>query len=131
MLTKLENKIPGNLKIVEFISRMDYAYAAAGVIISRAGAGTISELCVVGKPAILVPSPNVAEDHQMKNALALVEKEAAVMIPDREINDKLIDEAIRLINSPDECIRLSEKIKMLARPDATRLIVDEAEKILK
>ena len=131
MLTNLENKIPDNLKMVEFISRMDLAYAAAGVIISRAGAGTISELCVVGKPAILVPSPNVAEDHQTKNALALVEKKAAVMISDNEIDIKLIDEAIRLINSPDECIRLSKTIKMLARPDATRLIVDEAEKILK
>jgi UDP-N-acetylglucosamine--N-acetylmuramyl-(pentapeptide) pyrophosphoryl-undecaprenol N-acetylglucosamine transferase len=119
------------LHIHEFLSRMDLAYAAAGVVISRAGAGTISELCLVGKPSILVPSPNVAEDHQTKNALALAEKNAAKMIPDNEIDEQLLPEAIRLINSPEECSQLSEKIKTLAKPDATRHIVDETEKLLK
>jgi UDP-N-acetylglucosamine--N-acetylmuramyl-(pentapeptide) pyrophosphoryl-undecaprenol N-acetylglucosamine transferase len=128
---KLKNTVPPNLHIHEFLSRMDMAYAAAKVVVSRAGAGTISELCLVGKPSILVPSPNVAEDHQTKNALALVEKEAAVLIPDSEINGKLISEAIRLVNSPEECRQLSEKIKLLAKPDATQHIVDEAEKLIK
>ncbi len=77
------------MQVHQFISRMDLAYAAAGLVISRAGAGTISELCLVGKPAILVPSPNVAEDHQTKNAMALAEKDAAIMIPDAEIDEKL------------------------------------------
>jgi UDP-N-acetylglucosamine--N-acetylmuramyl-(pentapeptide) pyrophosphoryl-undecaprenol N-acetylglucosamine transferase len=130
ILDKLKDKTPDNLKIVEFISRMDLAYAIAGVVISRAGAGTISELCLVGKPSILVPSPNVAEDHQTKNALALVEKEAAIMIPDNEIGEKLINEALRLTDMPEQCSQLSENIKKMARPHATRHIVDEAEKLL-
>ncbi len=73
-----------NIRCLDFINRMDLAYTLADVIISRAGAGTISELCLVGKPVILVPSPNVAEDHQTKNAMALVQKQAALMITDRE-----------------------------------------------
>lgn len=128
---KMKDATPDNLNLHEFLKRMDLAYAAAGVVISRAGAGTISELCLVGKPSILVPSPNVAEDHQTKNAMALVEKNAAKMIPDHEIDEQLLPEAIRLINSPEECNRLSSEIKKLAKPDATRHIVDEAEKLLK
>jgi UDP-N-acetylglucosamine--N-acetylmuramyl-(pentapeptide) pyrophosphoryl-undecaprenol N-acetylglucosamine transferase len=85
----------------------------------------------VGKPSILVPSPNVAEDHQTKNAMALAEKNAAIMIPDNLIDEQLLHEAIRLINNPEECSRLSLEIKKLAKPDATRHIVDEAEKLLK
>jgi UDP-N-acetylglucosamine--N-acetylmuramyl-(pentapeptide) pyrophosphoryl-undecaprenol N-acetylglucosamine transferase len=127
---KLKDAIPGNLHIHEFLTRMDLAYAAAGIVISRAGAGTISELCLVGKPAILVPSPNVAEDHQTKNAKALAEKGAAVLIPDTEIDEKLLSEAIRLINEKDVCKNLSENIIKLARPNATRHIVDEVEKLL-
>jgi UDP-N-acetylglucosamine:LPS N-acetylglucosamine transferase len=73
MLDRLKNQAPENLKVTEFLSRMDLAYAAADVVVSRAGAGTISELCLLGKPSVLVPSPNVAEDHQTKNAMALVE----------------------------------------------------------
>lgn len=127
---ELNKNTPENLHIHEFISRMDLAYSSAAVIISRAGAGTISELCLVGKPVVLVPSPNVAEDHQTKNAMALVEKEAAVIIRDNEIGEKLFPEVLRLINDEEKCIRLSEKIKILARPDATKNIVDEVEKIL-
>ena len=104
--------------------------SVAGLVISRAGAGTISELCLVGKPAILVPSPNVAEDHQTKNALALVEKRAALMIQDAEIDEKLFPEAFRLINDLEECNQLSEKIKTLAKLNATNNIVDEVEKLM-
>jgi len=127
---EIKDKKPDNLQVHQFLSRMDLAYAAAGVVISRAGAGTISELCLVGKPAILVPSPNVAEDHQTKNAMALVEKDAAVMIPDAEIDEKLFPEAVRVINDENRCKELSEKIKTLAKPDATKHIVNEVEKLL-
>ncbi|MCW8801468.1 MAG: UDP-N-acetylglucosamine--N-acetylmuramyl-(pentapeptide) pyrophosphoryl-undecaprenol N-acetylglucosamine transferase, partial [Desulfobacter sp.] len=127
---EIKDKKPDNLQVHQFISRMDFAYASAGVVISRAGAGTISELCLVGKPAILVPSPNVAEDHQTKNALALVEKDAAVMIPDEEIVGKLLPEAVRVINDENICKGLSEKIKTLAKPDATKNIVNEVEKLV-
>ncbi len=127
---QLNDKIPANLHIYEFLNRMDLAYAAADIIISRAGAGTISELCLIAKPVILVPSPNVAEDHQTKNALSLTEKDASIMIPDSEIKEKLIEEAIRLVNSPEECERLSKNIKKLAKPEATKQIVDEVEKLI-
>lgn len=130
ILEKMKDATPPNLHIHEFLSRMDLAYAAAGVVISRAGAGTISELCLVGKPSILVPSPNVAEDHQTKNARALADKGAAILITDSDIDEKLLPEAIRLIQNETECKQLSENIKLLARPNATRQIVDEAEKLV-
>ena len=127
---ELEGRKPENLQIHQFVSRMDLAYYVAGLVISRAGAGTISELCLVGKPAILVPSPNVAEDHQTKNALALVEKQAALMITDAEIDEKLFTEAFSVINDSGKCNQLSEKIKTLAKPNATKDIVDEVEKLM-
>lgn len=130
IMGKLKDNIPSNLHVHEFLTRMDLAYAAADVIISRAGAGTISELCLIAKPVILVPSPNVAEDHQTKNARSLQEKNAAIMIPDNEIKEKLIPEAIRLINSPEEIKELSVNIKKLAKPRATQNIVDEVEKLI-
>jgi UDP-N-acetylglucosamine--N-acetylmuramyl-(pentapeptide) pyrophosphoryl-undecaprenol N-acetylglucosamine transferase len=86
-----------SIKVVDFISRMDYAYSIADVVISRAGASTISELCIVKKPSILVPSPNVAEDHQTKNAMALFKNDAAMMITDAEAPEKLVDEVIKLL----------------------------------
>ncbi len=86
------------IKVLDFIARMDLAYSVADVVISRAGASTISELCIVKKPSILVPSPNVAEDHQTKNAMALFNNDAAMMISDAEAPDKLVDEAIKLLN---------------------------------
>jgi UDP-N-acetylglucosamine--N-acetylmuramyl-(pentapeptide) pyrophosphoryl-undecaprenol N-acetylglucosamine transferase len=131
ILVKLDENIPVNLHVYEFITRMDLAYAAATIVISRAGAGTISELCLIAKPAILVPSPNVAEDHQTKNALALEQEGAAVLIPDREINEKLLPEAVLLVQSPEKCRRLSENIILLAKPKATKHIVDEVEKLLR
>lgn len=127
---ELEGRKPENLQVHQFVSRMDLAYSVAGLVISRAGAGTISELCLVGKPAILLPSPNVAEDHQTKNALALVEKEAAILIPDAEINEKLFPAAFSLINDSGKCNQLSEKIKKMAKPNATKDIVDEVEKLM-
>lgn len=113
------------IRIYPFLQRMDLAYAAADVIISRAGAGTIAELCVVGKPVILVPSPNVAEDHQTKNAQALVEKEAAIMVRDAEALEKLIENAISLLSDEKESAKLSENIKNLALVNADEVIAKE------
>ena len=127
----IENSKPENLQILKFITEMDLAYAAADLVISRAGAGAISELCLVGKSAVLVPSPNVAEDHQTKNALALVKEEAALMVNDIEINRKLFPLAFEVVNNEKRCTALSEKIKTLAKPNATKAIVDEAEKLLR
>ena len=98
---ELKNTKPANLQIHQFLSRMDLAYSAADVVISRAGAGTISELCLVGKPAILVPSPNVSEDHQTKNARALVEKDAAVMLTDDEIDFQLFPVAFDMVKNSE------------------------------
>ena len=120
-----------NLHVHQFLTRMDLAYAAADLVISRAGAGTISELCIIGKPAILVPSPNVAEDHQTKNAMALVEKEAAIMLKDDEIDLKLFPVTLRLVKDEERCKIMAANIKSLARPDATKAIVDEVEKLIK
>ena len=130
IIKELQGRKPVNLQIHRFISRMDLAYQVADVVISRAGAGTISELCLLGKPSILVPSPNVAEDHQTKNAQALVEKEAAVMVLDNEIYERLLPEAIQLINDEMRCNGLSAQIKTLAKPNATKDIVGEVEKIM-
>lgn len=114
------------IKVVSFIDRMDFAYAAADVIISRAG-GTISELALVGKPVILLPSPNVAEDHQTKNGMALVEKNAAILIKDVDANDKLVPEAITLLNDKEKQNELSKNIKLFAKPNAAKEI---AQKVL-
>ena len=111
-----------NIRTMDFIRRMDYAFAAADLIVSRAGAGTISELCLVGKPAILVPSPNVSEDHQTKNALALSQKSAAVMITDADARSSLIREALSLLNSEGKKISLSENIQQHALPHADEII---------
>ena len=119
-----------NIKVLDFITRMDMAYAAADIIISRAGAGTISELCLVGKPVILVPSPNVAEDHQTMNAMALVNKGAAVMIKDSEAREKLIDATLGLINDEKEIIKLSENIKGMALRDSAKIIAEEVFKLV-
>ncbi|MDN5284188.1 MAG: murG [Mucilaginibacter sp.] len=120
-----------DIKIREFLSRMDLAYAAADIIISRAGAGTIAELCMVKKPVILVPSPNVAEDHQTKNALALVEEEAAVFLADRDAEAKLVDRALELLNDRDLQKKLGANIGKLAMPDADEVIARELLKIIK
>jgi len=118
-----------NIKVLDFITRMDMAYAAADIIISRAGAGTISELCLVGKPVILVPSPNVAEDHQTKNAMALVNKNAAIMIRDIDAREKLIDTTLELIENEKQRISLSENIKGMALRDSAKIIAEEVLKL--
>lgn len=118
-----------NISVHPFINRMDYAFAAADIIVSRAGAGTISELCLVGKPVILVPSPNVAEDHQTRNALALTYRNAAVMIKDTEAVRLLVDEAIKLISNEEEKKSLSANILKMADRDADARIADEIIKL--
>lgn len=126
-----ENLLNNNTNIIikDFIYRMDMAYAAADIIISRAGAGTISELCAVGKPVILVPSPNVAEDHQTKNAMALVDNNAALIVKDFEAQDKLVDTAIELIKDQDRKKSLSENIAKLAVKNSAKLIATEISKL--
>jgi UDP-N-acetylglucosamine--N-acetylmuramyl-(pentapeptide) pyrophosphoryl-undecaprenol N-acetylglucosamine transferase len=119
-----ENYHP-NIRIMEFVNRMDLAYAAADVIVSRAGAGTIAELCVIKKPVILVPSPNVAEDHQTKNALALVHDQAAIFVADRDAEEKLIDKALSLLNDKDLQKKLSANISKMALPNADEVIAKE------
>jgi UDP-N-acetylglucosamine--N-acetylmuramyl-(pentapeptide) pyrophosphoryl-undecaprenol N-acetylglucosamine transferase len=118
----------GNISVHGFINRMDYAYAAADIIVSRAGAGTISELCLVGKPAILIPSPNVAEDHQTRNAEALSTRDAAMLIKDDQAAKILVDEAIKLISNKTKRNKLSENILKMADRDAD---ARNAEEILK
>jgi len=121
--------IRNNISMHGFIDRMDLAFAAADVIISRAGAGTISELCLVGKPVILIPSPNVAEDHQTKNALALVEKDAAILLPDEKASKTLVCEAIRLVADKEKRAMFSRNIKSLAERDADLRIAREVLKL--
>ncbi len=119
----------GNVKVFDFINRMDLAFSVASMVISRAGAGTISELCLVGKPAILVPSPNVAEDHQTKNAQALSEKGAAVLIADSQARSILVKSAIELLNNPNRLNSLSQNIRHLAKPNAAQSIAQMALKL--
>lgn len=129
IIEKLGEDYNPNIRIMEFVNRMDLAYAAADVIISRAGAGTIAELCVIKKPVILVPSPNVAEDHQTKNALALLHDNAAVFIADRDAEAKLIYRAIELLNDTNKRKTLSSNIGKLALPNADEVIAKEVMKI--
>lgn len=119
-----------DVQVLPFISDMAAAYRAADLVVSRAGAGTISELQMLGKPAILIPSPNVAEDHQRHNAEALVKKQAAIMILDVEAEEKLADEIIAIMNSEENRNRLKENIKKMALRDSDEKIADMAEKIL-
>jgi UDP-N-acetylglucosamine--N-acetylmuramyl-(pentapeptide) pyrophosphoryl-undecaprenol N-acetylglucosamine transferase len=120
---KYANRLPDNVFLSDFIYTMDLAYAAADVIVSRAGAISVSELCLVKKPIILVPSPNVAEDHQTKNARALVEKEAALMVKDEAAKETLIPMAIHLLNNAEQCKTLAQNIEKLGKAKATEDIV--------
>ena len=119
-----------NIKVTAFIGRMDLAYQAANVIVSRAGAITISELCLVGKPVILVPSPNVAEDHQTRNAEALVSRKAAVMVPDHLAGKHLVDRMLRLLDDKEGCQELANNITDLGVADASIRIAEEVIKIV-
>ncbi len=116
--------------IQTFIYEMDLAYAAADVVVSRAGALSIAELAQVAKPVILVPSPNVAEDHQTKNAMALVDKNAAILVKDIEAKSKLIDEVIALVNNAQKQEELVNNIARFAVPNAAELIVDEVMQLI-
>lgn len=118
------------VKFTDFINRMDLAYRAADLVISRAGASSISELSLLHKPCILVPSPNVAEDHQTKNAMALASKEAALLVRDNKATEELVDTSIQLINSDVELRRLSENIAQFAEKNSAKRIVNELDKLL-
>jgi UDP-N-acetylglucosamine--N-acetylmuramyl-(pentapeptide) pyrophosphoryl-undecaprenol N-acetylglucosamine transferase len=130
ILDQLEGKIPTSVHILDFVSRMDLAYNISDLIVSRAGALSLSELCLVGKPSILVPSPNVAEDHQTKNAMALTNAGAAITIKDMEAEQILIDEVLKLIVDKPKLKILGENAFKLAKPDATVHIVDEVLKLI-
>jgi len=122
--TTVDTKKYPNIHITQFISRMDLAYSIADFIVSRAGALSISELCVVGKPAILVPSPNVAEDHQTKNAMALVNQNAALLVADKDAKTSLFSTISDVLNNPDLQHNLSQNISKLAKTDAAERIAD-------
>lgn len=121
----------GNLLVTDFVSRMDFAYSIADLVISRAGASSISELCLLAKPVILVPSPNVSEDHQTQNALALVSKNAAVMIKDVDAKSLLIPKALEIIDDDKLLKQLSENILLLSEKDSAERIVDEVVSLMK
>lgn len=117
------------VRVLDFIDRMDLAYAAADLIVSRAGAGTISELALIKKPVILVPSPNVAEDHQTRNAMSLVEKNAAELVKDEEARYSLVDKAFLILQNDNKMKELSENIAKIAKPDSAKRIAEEVIKL--
>ena len=118
------------VKHTDFIARMDLAYAMADVIISRSGASSVSEICATAKAAVFVPSPNVAEDHQTHNAMALVRKDAALMVTDAEAPEKLLQTALSLVHDPERIAALECNAAAMALPGAAQTIVDEVYKIL-
>lgn len=120
-----------NVQVVSFIDRMDLVYAVADIVISRAGASSVSELCIVGKPVIFIPSPNVAEDHQTKNAQAIVDKHGALMVKEVELDTQFSTIFNNLLNDEDLQNSLSENIEKLAKVNATKDIVDEIVKLIK
>jgi UDP-N-acetylglucosamine--N-acetylmuramyl-(pentapeptide) pyrophosphoryl-undecaprenol N-acetylglucosamine transferase len=119
------------IKAYDFIYDMDKAYAVADAVVSRAGALSVSELCLVGRPAILVPLPTAAEDHQTKNAMSLVDRQAALLVNDRTARQELVPAALALLNNERERQQLSQQIKTLARPNAAREIAEEVRKLVK
>ncbi len=125
----LENQTDVPVFATDFISRMDLAYAVADIIVSRAGASSISEFCLLGKPVVLVPSPNVAEDHQTKNAMALVDKNAALMVTDADARKTLISTVLTLIQDKGEMNELSQNIVKLAQHDSAKRIAEEVLKL--
>jgi UDP-N-acetylglucosamine--N-acetylmuramyl-(pentapeptide) pyrophosphoryl-undecaprenol N-acetylglucosamine transferase len=129
---KALEKVPhDNIICTDFVSQMPLAYALADLVISRAGASSISELCLLGKPSILVPSPNVAEDHQTHNAMALVNKNAAVLVKDKDAQSELISAALQLITDDQRLKNLHTNILTLALPDSARIIAAEVMKLAK
>ena len=120
-----------NVQVVAFIDRMDLIYAAADMVISRAGASSVSELCLIGKPTIFIPSPNVAEDHQTKNAKAIADKKGAILLKENELDEQFETAFADLLSNESNRNELSKNIKKLAKPNATRDIVEEIIKLLK
>jgi UDP-N-acetylglucosamine--N-acetylmuramyl-(pentapeptide) pyrophosphoryl-undecaprenol N-acetylglucosamine transferase len=120
-----------NVKVVDFIERMDFVYAASDVIISRAGASSVSELCIVGKPVIFIPSPNVAEDHQTKNAQAIVDAKGAILLKESELDSQFSIVFEALLKDSGKQKQLSDNIKKLAKPRATQDIVAEIVKLIR
>jgi UDP-N-acetylglucosamine--N-acetylmuramyl-(pentapeptide) pyrophosphoryl-undecaprenol N-acetylglucosamine transferase len=120
-----------NITVLPFIERMDYAYAAADAVVCRAGALTISEIALINKPAVLIPSPHVAEDHQTKNAMALVNNDAALMVPNAEAKEKMIPTILELLSDEKLQQYLVCNLKKMGRPDATSEIVGEIFKLVK
>jgi len=131
IIKDLENRVLPDVKIMDFISDMGAAYKAADLVISRAGAGSISELCLLGKPAILVPSPNVAEDHQTHNAMALTERGAALMVHDADAVETLITLAIKTVGDAATLKSLGEQAYQMAFKDSARVIAEEVLKLAK
>lgn len=125
-----KDKGTDSVQIHAFLDKMDLAYSAADFIISRAGALSVSELCLVGKPVVFIPSPNVAEDHQTKNAIAISKKNAAILIRENELADKFESEFSMMVNSEEMQIELSKNIKSLGKPNATKDIITEIEAFL-
>lgn len=120
-----------NVQVLDFIDRMDLVYAAADFVISRAGASSVSELCLVGKPTIFIPSPNVAEDHQTKNAKAIVDKNGAILLKENELDENFETVFSELVTNQNLQLELSQNIKSLAKPNATKDIVEEIIKLIK
>lgn len=126
----MEGRNLPNVRYSDFIARMDLAYAMSDVVISRSGASSISEICAAGKAAIFVPSPNVAEDHQTHNAMALVNKNAALMVPDNQAELTLLDTAMGLIHDTQRISAIENNVKPLAKPNAAQTIIDQAYKLI-
>ena len=130
MLEATEKASLKHIHLREFIKEMDLAYAAADIIISRAGALSVSELSLVGKPVIFIPSPNVAEDHQTKNAMAYVVHDAAVLLKDKEAVGHLKEKTDQVLSNPEMVESLGKNIKKLAKPLAAEAIVNEIEQLI-
>lgn len=126
-----KSSVSENIKLYSFLERIDLAFSVSDYIVSRAGAGSISELCMVGKPVIFIPSPNVAEDHQTKNARSLLDKDAAILIREQDLGKEFKKMIMELNSSRDLQNKLSKNIKSLAFENATRDIADEIEKLIK
>lgn len=129
-LLQAKGQIPSNVKLMAFVSRMDLAYSVADLVISRAGAGSISELSLLGKAVILVPSPNVSEDHQTQNALALVNNDAAIMVKDEDARTTLFETALSTVHNEEKLRTLHQNILKMAQNDSANRIVDEINKIV-
>ena len=130
MKLSVEGSIPFNVKLYDFVSRMDYAYSVTDLVISRAGAGSISEFSLLAKPVVLVPSPNVSEDHQTQNALALVNKSAAILVADDTAENQLFAIALKLVQNREKLTDLSKNIALLAQHNSANRIVDEIAKLV-